>query len=62
VIVNASLGGSPESACNDAGIFERRCLLEWAPQRSIPEPGIISQENSHVELLRDCECVPGRWR
>jgi hypothetical protein len=61
VIVNASLAGmAPDSACNELQEFSQRCFfaLEWAPEDVPGQAASLQKKNSHVELLRDCECVP----
>jgi hypothetical protein len=67
VIVNASLAGvAPDSAATSCSrnFFERRwfCAGVGTAEGSLPGQARHSK-NSHVELLRDCECVPSQeWR
>jgi hypothetical protein len=59
VIVNASLAGvAPDSACNELQ-FSSGAGSRWSGhrRRSIPNQ-TASLKKNHVELLRDCECVP----
>jgi hypothetical protein len=59
VIVNASLAGvAPYSACNELQEFCAALLLRWSGHLQSMPPGRVTPEKGHVELLRDCECVP----
>jgi hypothetical protein len=60
VIVNASLGWRQTRLATSCRNFRRRCFaLEIKqPQKIYAGPGPRLEKNSHVELLRDCECVP----
>jgi hypothetical protein len=61
VIVNASLAGvAPDSACNELQEFSSGAVSHWRHRRRLPSQASSDKKNSHVELLRDCECVPRR--